>query len=368
MREVVVAVWCTAGVVLAAGGGAHASVNQTPNRQVVPENASEDHLVQKIRRLGEVARGDVSTAVQANRAVAAEELLLSYVDALLKRYPNSAFKEEALTGKLRSLAHLARSNQVHLAQLLSLTHELSEADVSGTLACENAYYSIQAFVLGARREAMPLQRRLRGAIERYRAFLEDFPRSSHAPVIRASLIRDLFATNDGPQAFLEFAKLKQEHPDHPATRRAAGEVNKLRALGRPFNRVLTTSAGQTVHTADHMGKVLVIQFWASSSQKAVEQIAELVQLYHEHRDDGLDVVAINLDRDEKLARKAIEASGAPWPQYFEPKGVESDVVIDYGVVALPTCFILDRNGMLRTIDPGEKLSEIVRRLLTEQRR
>ncbi len=340
---------------------------QTDDGRIIPNSAPESYFVEKIRSLDELAKKAASTPEQLTRQAAAQELLLFHIDELVRRYPGSAVKDRVLITKLRTLARLARTSSAHLGQLLAVTDELTRSEPKGELASENSFYAMQAFVLGARREGMSRQRRLQGAIERYRAFLKDYPSSRRGPVIRASLIRSLIGAENVSQALLEFSDLQSRHPDHPATRRAAGEVQRIKAVGRPFRRVLTTSVGGTIRTEDYLGKVLLLYFWESSTTLALEQIPKLIKLYKEHHGQGLEVVGISLDRTQAGARQAIEALNIPWPQYFEPRGSDSDIVIDTGVISVPTCFILDRKGILRSTDPGDRLFTLPQELLTEKR-
>lgn len=340
---------------------------QADDGRIVPKNASEAFFVEKIKNLDELAQKAASTPEQLTRQAAAQELLLFHIDELVRRYPGSASKDRVLIAKLRTLAHLARTSPAHLGRLLAVTDELTQSEPTGELASENAFYAMQAFVLGARREGMPRQRRLQGTIERYHAFLKDYPSSRRAPVIRASLIRSLIAAESVSRALLEFSDLRSRYPDHPATRRAAGEVQRIKAVGRPFRRVLTTSEGGTIRTEDYLGKVLLLYFWESSTTLALEQIPKLIKLYKEHHGQGLEIVGISLDRTQVGARQAIEALKIPWPQYFEPQGSDSDIVIDTGVISVPTCFILDRKGILRSTDPGDRLFTLPQELLAEKR-
>ncbi|MGB2984786.1 MAG: hypothetical protein WBE26_02795, partial [Phycisphaerae bacterium] len=200
--------------------GLGTAVGQTTDQPNSPKDVSEASLVENIKRLSKPELVGLSDAQPLPLQLAVKQQTLAYIDALLERYPKTSFREEALVIKLRTLADLARVHPAHLQQLLSLTDEIARGGAKDRLASENAFYAIQAFVLGARHEGMPERRRLIGTRERYEAFLEDYPKSEHIPVIRASLIRNLIALNKIDLARAEFDKLKRDHPDHKATRRA----------------------------------------------------------------------------------------------------------------------------------------------------
>ncbi len=55
----------------------------------------------------------------------------------------------------------------------------------------------------------------------------------------------------------------------------------------------------------------------------------------------------------------------PWPQYIDAKGFENDLLVETGVVNIPTYFVVDRKGTLRAVNPGDKLGDLVKELLAE---
>lgn len=56
----------------------------------------------------------------------------------------------------------------------------------------------------------------------------------------------------------------------------------------------------------------------------------------------------------------------PWPQHFDRKGFENDMLVATGVVKTPTYFVVDRKGVLRSIDPGDGMRDLVKKLLAEK--
>jgi len=336
-----------------------------PSESQVQEKPSETSLIENIKRLSPPGlpgpSDDRSVAVQ----LAAKQRLLSEIDTLLQLYPETSYKEDATITKLQTLAELARVHPGFLQELLRLTDLIAGENPKGRLGAENAYYAIQAFVLGARLDGMPEQRRLVGTAERYAAFLEDYPASPRVPVVHASLIRNLIALQRIDQARAEFDKLKRDHPDDKATRRAQGELYRVVAIGQPFSLAYRTSQGETVRTADHLGKVLLVHFWATWSKQSMEQLPELIGLYQRFEDKGLQLLGVNVDKDKKTFDTALREHKLPWPQYFDGKGFENDMLVATGVIEIPTYFVVDRKGILRGVGGREDPAGLVERLLSE---
>ena len=329
---------------------------QAPGPASIPEDASEDFIIWKIMRLRE--------STEIDRYLK-RLYMLDYVDTLFERFPNSSFRDEALILKLTSLSGLARTEPRYLQELLSLTEQVAKENPQGRLASENAFYAIQAFTLGARFEEMPEEHRFKGMRERYEAFLEDYPNSKRAPTIAASLTRNLLALNEVKEAEKWVKKLREQHPDHSATRRAEGELLRARAVGKPFRFEHTTADGKTLRTADYLGKVVVVHFWRSRSDDAIKAIPDLLRLHEEFKDRGLQLIGVNVDSDRRWADMALQKYKMPWPQFFEKKGFRGEILVKNGVVRIPTYFVIDRDGILRSADPGDKLPNQIKELLAK---
>ena len=332
----------------------------------VPEGLPEKALLAAIIELKNPP-SDPATFTTSRKALRLRKVaLIAHVDALLERYPESDKADQARIVKLQTLGELAfTAEPKYLDQLLAYIHEIGKSKPTGLLASELAYYSIQAFVMGARREQMPHERRLQGTMERYAAFLEDHPTSEHCPVVRASLIRNALATNQIERARTELKKLKLLHPSHPATARAEGEMRRVDSVGRPFGFVYDTQAGQHLDTSAYAGKVVLLHFWGMWSSRSVEEIGRLRALRARYGDKDLQLIGVNTDTSRVLLDEARRTVSIDWPTYTDYRGLKSEILIGIGVVRIPTYFLIDRNGVLRTTEPGKRLETWVAELVAE---
>ncbi len=149
---------------------------QTTKAREGPANAPEGELIEAITRLASPVRTNLKLRMHLAVRVEENRQLIALVDELLERFPESSYRDHVLIHKLAALADLARAQPEYLKQLIILTNRIERRSAKGELASENAFYALGAFVLGARFEKMPQGRRLRGTMERYQAFLEDYPK------------------------------------------------------------------------------------------------------------------------------------------------------------------------------------------------
>ncbi len=95
------------------------------------------------------------------------------------------------------------------------------------------------------------------------------------------------------------------------------------------------------------------------------QLPELIDLYGEYGDQGLQLLGVNVDHKQAGIDEALQTHNMPWPQYLDLKGFENDILVATGVVTIPTVFVVDRKGTLRAINSGDGLRNLVKTLLSE---
>lgn len=107
---------------------------------------------------------------------------------------------------------------------------------------------------------------------------------------------------------------------------------------------LRASGGETVRLADLRGKVLLIDFWASWCKPCQASFPLLDSLYKQHHQDGLEVLAVNVDEERKQADRFLAGRPHEMPVFFDPKGRAPEA---FGVEAMPSSFLVDRRGRIR---------------------
>lgn len=329
------------------------------------QNASEEEIIGALEEMRDAPEASFTPADPYGFGIRHKEDIIGMVDELLRRYPDTDYREEALILKMQMLAHLARVAPQYVGQLLIVTNQIQQGKPEGNLAANTAHFSIQAFVLAARLEEMPEERRLLGALERYQAFVDDFPDSQYTPIMWASLIRNAVKLGRIDEARDELKKMQAKFPGHPATRRAIGEVGSVYAIDQPFVINMQTRQGEPAGTADYYGKVLIVHFWAGWDEKSVDELPELMSLYEKHKDDGLALLGINVDATPRAFMGVMKLHDLPWKQYFDGQGMANEIVVMLGITKLPAYYVVDRQGFLRAVNPREGLGKYVAKLLKE---
>ncbi|HKX59420.1 MAG TPA: TlpA disulfide reductase family protein [Steroidobacteraceae bacterium] len=101
----------------------------------------------------------------------------------------------------------------------------------------------------------------------------------------------------------------------------------------------------------YAGKVVLLDFWASWCSPCLKSFPWMNELQKKHGADGLVVLAVNVDQDRKLADAFLGKTPAQFKIEFDPNGT---VARQFDVQAMPTSFLIDRQGKVRVRHAGFK--------------
>ena len=111
---------------------------------------------------------------------------------------------------------------------------------------------------------------------------------------------------------------------------------------------LPTFGDEFVRLSDHLGRVVVLEFWRSTCSACLESTPHLEALRQRYAADGLAVILIVLDRIPAAGKRYLDQNG--FTQFITLHEVDPnarETTYAYAVSGVPRVFLIDRQGVIR---------------------
>ena len=111
---------------------------------------------------------------------------------------------------------------------------------------------------------------------------------------------------------------------------------------------LLDNKGQQRHLTDLKDKVVLLDFHIYAANGSTERIMQLRDLYNKYHAQGFEIYQVSLDSDEHFWKT--QTAALPWVCVRDEKGLDSDYLVSYNILSLPTFFLVGRNSVLHKRD------------------
>jgi thiol-disulfide isomerase/thioredoxin len=129
---------------------------------------------------------------------------------------------------------------------------------------------------------------------------------------------------------------------------------------------LPSASGDTLRLSSLKGKVVLLDFWASWCGPCRVANKGLTKLYQKFKAKGFEIYSVSLDNEKGNWLKAIKKDKISWLQVIDPGGWETPTAAKWGIYALPTSFLIDKEGRLIAMDlEGEYLEKVLKEMLED---
>ena len=122
-------------------------------------------------------------------------------------------------------------------------------------------------------------------------------------------------------------------------------------IGKPAPAFALTaiSGGTSISLEQLKGKVVFVDFWASWCGPCRQSLPQYEKLRTELADKPFAIIAINLDEETADATAFLKQHPVNYTILRDPAG---DVPKAFGLVGMPTSYLIDRDGIVRAVHTG----------------
>ncbi len=103
------------------------------------------------------------------------------------------------------------------------------------------------------------------------------------------------------------------------------------------------------------GKTVYVDFWASWCAPCLRSLPLINELYARYRDQGFEVIAINVDNPIEDGQDFLLDVNL---DYLTPADTSNEVMEAYGVMGMPTSYLIDSTGVIRKVHTGFREGDI----------
>ena len=185
-------------------------------------------------------------------------------------------------------------------------------------------------------------------------YISDYPVSPDAAeaMLQLGIAREYAGQDDDAKKWYE--RIGREFADSPQAKKAAGAARRIDSVGTVLSLSGKGPGGETVDLASYRGKAVLVQYWASWSESAkndMPAIKKLAAKYH----GSFDVIGVSVNSNAKALNAYLAENPLPWQQIFEEGGQDSRPANALGIITVPTMILVDPQGKVvnRNIQTNE---------------
>jgi cytochrome c biogenesis protein CcmG/thiol:disulfide interchange protein DsbE len=108
--------------------------------------------------------------------------------------------------------------------------------------------------------------------------------------------------------------------------------------------------------------VVVVNFWASWCGPCRAEAPDLQEAWEAYRARGVRFLGVDFRDDRAAARAFVDEFNITYPSVYDPSGA---LAYDFGVIALPTTFVVGRDGVIAYHFTGIVTEPLLRRALED---
>ena len=182
-------------------------------------------------------------------------------------------------------------------------------------------------------------------------FGKEIATSNPNSIVAALALSDLMSSKKLPNSEIKsiYNSFSDEVKDHTLGKLIGENIAKLSKtdIGAEVEMFeAPTPEGDVLSLKDAMGKLTLIDFWASWCKPCRIENPNVVSVYNDYKDKGFSIISVSLDKTKSSWEKAIKEDNMDWHHISNLKYWNEPIAKEWGVRSIPATFLVDENGVI----------------------
>ena len=127
-----------------------------------------------------------------------------------------------------------------------------------------------------------------------------------------------------------------------------------------------SAEGKEVKLSDFRGKVVYVDFWATSCGPCVAELPHIPQLQEKFRDKDVVFLYVSFDNKKETWQRFIDERNFRGVHLIDTKGFNSEAALKYNIAGIPRFILVDKKGLLVSAEaprPSARPEELIEKEL-----
>jgi peroxiredoxin len=197
-------------------------------------------------------------------------------------------------------------------------------------------------------------------------FAQRWPKSDDAAdaIIQLAISLEIMGRIDDARNW--YKRLATDHPRTNGGIRSRGALRRLDLNGKKLELAGKSLTGNNVASSQYQGKVLLVAFWATWATPYTKDLPVIEAVHKKYQQAGFEVLGVNLDANAASVNPFIKKYGGQWQHIRDAGGTDGQIAQDFGIVSVPTMFLVDKQGIVAGGITAENLEQAVESLLQDK--
>ncbi len=174
-----------------------------------------------------------------------------------------------------------------------------------------------------------------------------FPNDEFVGEVFADVIMDpIFTYNQVVSTFRKIDTASIDPGDLENIKKSIRKMEMFQKGRSLYDFEAVDSLGETKSTSELLGKIFLVEFWASWCGPCKEEHPELNEIYEKYQPKGFEVFGVAFDENETAWKRAIARDNLRWTNTIIPEGFKSDIAQKLHIQYVPSNFLIDREGKI----------------------